>query len=268
MADKIRTPKSTKTSQFINGQYHALRNRFADDPERLANFDYFMECQHRVFSSFFRLMMPYLGWLKYQYWLILFFFIVSVYYLFQPINIVWKLVTLYFMPFYVRRMLIYPIRDLVQRKDVGRIIIGIIFSVMMVFMWMPIQYYITLNIMDISHAVVGCDGIEDYYDPESHFVFDYYDMQSAYIRCYDSDEGSLFLAVPDDITGCKRDMDCEDLAYMTIRCLAPLYNMTCVPSIRTYAEYKVPAEGRKVSHVGVQCHPDSDTDNNAWFYLD
>lgn len=260
-------PEQGKASMYLGRGYQTVRQRLSGSPGTLKEFDEFMRCQHVVFSTMFNMMQPYLEWLRFQYWLIVFFFLVSIYYLFQPIGLGWKLVTLYFIPFYIRRLFVYPARDLLARKDVGKIVVGIIFSLMMLNMWSPIMYYVMLDIEEVSHAVVGCDGIEDHYSPGSTFLEDYHMMQGMYVRCYDSEEGSLFLATPADIDGCRRDMDCEDFAYMVIKCLAPLHNVTCVPVITTYADFKVPGDSRKSAHVGVHCHHDSEEDGH-WFYLD
>ena len=206
MKDKIETSKPTKASQFFSGQYHALRNRFAGDPEKLANFDFFMECQHKVFSSFFLMMQPYIEWLKYQYWLILFFVLVSIYYLTQPISIWFKLFTLYFIPFYIKRLFIYPVRDLYHRKNIGKIVIGIIFTSVMVSMWSPIAYYNTMNIGEITYIFKDCEGIEDYEEHvgDSGFWSAYQTLQTDYVDCYDTRESYFFLATPSDVKSCSR----------------------------------------------------------------
>ena len=263
-ADDVTPKRPSKI--FI--MYQLLRMRLASNPALLREFDEFMRCQTVVFTAFFRMLQPYMEWLKYQYWLITFFLLVSIYYLFQPMHIIWKLTIIYFIPFYLRRMILNPARDLMAKKNVGKIVIGLIFTLMMGYMWMPIIYYTALNQQEFSLAVVGCDGIEVFYDPESNFVSDYRKMYGEYERCYDNDETTLLLATPQDIIGCQRDMDCEDFAYMVSRCLAPLHNVTCVPDLTYHADYKVPADERIGAHVGMQCSFDADGDDAHWFYVE
>lgn len=252
----------------LETRYQAFRARLGSNPDTLMEFDEFMSCQRRAFGTAYLLMKPYIEWLTYQYWLIMFFALVSVYYLFEPISVWYKLFTLYFFPFYFRRLFLAPIKSLTARQDIGKILIGMIFSAMMVTMWSPIMYYTILDQQAVSHAVVGCTGIEDHYHAGANFAEDYYIMKHEYLKCYDSNEYHRFYAVPADIDGCRREMDCDDFAYMVSMCLAPLHNFTCVPSVSLYLEYKVPAEDRMDGHIGLRCREDALGDDGTWYYLD